>query len=217
VNTIEPTPKVGKVIDVFADVVCPFTHVGLSFLASYREEFGRSDVLLRIRAWPLELVNGEPLGRELLAEEIAELRAHIAPDLFAGFDPALFPMTSLPALALAARAYRVDLRRGEQVSMALRKALFEEGRNISDPGELGAIARAFDLSPPEAEDEVAVRADWDDGKARGVIGSPHFFVGQRAFFCPSLEIERVDGHLHIAIDRTAFSRFVDHCFETDRR
>ena len=55
------------------------------------------DVGLRLRAWPLELVNDAPLDADLIADEVAALRAHVAPDLFAGFDPQHFPKTSLPA------------------------------------------------------------------------------------------------------------------------
>ena len=54
-------------IEVFADVVCPFTHVGLRRLVDRRDELGASAVL-RVRAWPLELINGEPLAADLVAE-----------------------------------------------------------------------------------------------------------------------------------------------------
>src|SRR3954464_13451066 len=47
-------------IEVFADVACPFTHVGLCRLVARRRE-SNSDAVLWVRAWPLELVNGEPL------------------------------------------------------------------------------------------------------------------------------------------------------------
>ena len=56
---------------MFADVVCPFTHVGLRRLVEYRAQRHREDVAIRVRAWPLELVNGEQVPRELLVEEIS--------------------------------------------------------------------------------------------------------------------------------------------------
>ena len=202
-----------RTIEVFADVVCPFTHVGLKRLTHYRDEIGRDDVGLTVRAWPLELVNGERLSRELLSEEIHELRATVAPDLFAGFDPDLFPMTSLPALALANRAYRSSMRQGELVGLALRDALFEQGRDVSDPSELARIAEGFGLSEPDGSDEAAVRADLDAGRERGVVGSPHFFVGETGFFCPTLSIERVDGQMEITFDPEGFEAFIDRCFE----
>ena len=200
-----------QIIEVFADVVCPFTHVGLRRLVAFRAQVQREDVAIRVRAWPLELVNGEPVPQELLVAEIAELRQTVAPELFTAFDPELFPMSSLPALALGAMAYGVDLERGERVNLALREALFEEGRDLSDPAELlriGQLATVDDLRAGEAQ----VRADYAEGQARGVIGSPHFFVDGRGFFCPTLAIERVDGHLEISFDAEGFDEFMHSCF-----
>jgi predicted DsbA family dithiol-disulfide isomerase len=197
-----------RVLEVFADVWCPFTHVGLRRVVEQRGELGRDDVAVWVRAWPLELVNGEPLGADLVAEEIQALRESVAPDLFAGFNRERFPSTSLPALTLAASAYRRDIRTGEQVSLALRTALFEEGRDIGDPTELAAIAHAVKMEHPGAEDEQAIQDDWQEGRRRGVVGSPHFFVDHRGFFCPTLAINRVGGHLRITGDRDGFAAFV---------
>ena len=75
----------------------------------------RSTVVLRVRAWPLELVNGEPLAADLVAEEVRELREQVAPDLFAGFDPTRFPATSLPAMTSPPRR-TVGARRSANAS-----------------------------------------------------------------------------------------------------
>src|SRR5262245_37041024 len=210
--TVPGPLRVGAVtIEVFADVVCPFTHVGLRRLVEYRARMHRQDVAIRVRAWPLELVNAEQVPRELLVEEIAELQETVAPDLFTGFDPERFPMSSIPALALGAAAYRGDLQRGEQVSLALRDALFEGGRDLTDPAALlriGAPLTSDDLRAGEAD----VQADYAEGRARGVIGSPHFFVDGRGFFCPTLAIERVEGQMHISFDAAGFDEFVERCF-----
>jgi predicted DsbA family dithiol-disulfide isomerase len=200
-----------QLIEVFADVVCPFTHVGLRRLLAYRQQMQRVDVAIRVRAWPLELVNRERVPQHLLVEEVAELRHTVASDLFTGFRPELFPMSSLPALALAASAYGTDIKTGERVSVALREALFEEGRDITDPAELlriGQLATLDDTSGSEAD----VRADYAEGRARGVIGSPHFFVDGEGFFCPTLAIEQVDGHLSISYDAEGFDEFIRSCF-----
>ena len=55
-------------IEVFADIWCPFTHVGLRALAEERAHRGRTDVTLWVRAWPLELVNGAPMDGHHAAE-----------------------------------------------------------------------------------------------------------------------------------------------------
>lgn len=159
---------------------------------------------MRVRAWPLEWINGAALGHELAAREIVALRARVAPDLFAGFDAATFPRTSIPAFGLVAAAYALDESTGEAVSLALRDALFERGDDISDEGVLRAIGGPFGVEPLDRiEAESAVRADWDRGKERAVQGSPHFFVDDRGWFCPSLEITHEGERFDIKIaDKT---------------
>jgi len=97
--------------------------------------------------------------------------------------------------------------------VALRTALFEEGRDISDPRELAGIARAHGLDVPNRDAERSVRDDWHEGEQRGVVGSPHFFVGDQGFFCPTLNVTHVDGHLKVTVDLDAFSAFIATIFE----
>lgn len=198
-------------IEVFAEVLCPFTHVGLRRLVDRRAELGADDVL-RVRAWPLELVNGRPLAAGLVAEEVEELRAQVAPDLFSGFDATRFPTTSLPAFTLVDAAYRRSTQLGERVSLAVRAALFEEGRDIGSADVLDDIAAAHGLDPFVGVDRAAIVADWEEGQRRGVQGSPHFFVGDEGFFCPGLEIARVGDHLQISSDPVRFEAFISRAF-----
>jgi predicted DsbA family dithiol-disulfide isomerase len=200
-------------IEVYADVCCPFTHVGLRRLVERREQLGRRGEV-RVRAWPLELVNGEPVAAATVAEEVEALRAQVAPDLFTGFDADRFPSTTLPALALAAAGYRRAPEVGERVSLALRDALFEEGRDVADAGVLGDIGRAHGVAA-EPVDDAAVLAEWKEGRRRGVLGSPHLFTAGHDAFCPTLDIRRVDGELQIEADPSALERFVDLAFEVD--
>jgi predicted DsbA family dithiol-disulfide isomerase len=198
-------------IEVFADVLCPFTHVGLRRFVTRRESAARP-VALWVRAWPLEVVNGEPLAPDFVADEVEHLRAGVAPDLFAGFDPGAFPSTSVPALALSAAAYRHDQATGEAVALALRDLVFEQGRDIADPQVLDDVAARFGVTVEPADTDT-VAADHAEGKARGVVGSPHFFTPEGSFFCPSLDITRDDdGTLHVRFDQAGFERFVDACF-----
>jgi predicted DsbA family dithiol-disulfide isomerase len=198
-------------IEVFADVLCPFTHVGLRRFVQKRASAAR-DVVLWVRSWPLEVVNGEPLEAGFVADEVAELRAQVAPDLFGGFDPDAFPSTSLPALALGAAGYRRDATTGEAVALALRDLVFEQGRDVADRAVLDEVAARFGLDVTSTDVET-VTADHDEGVARGVVGSPHFFTPEGSFFCPSLDISRDDeGELHVRVDQRGFEQFVDACF-----
>ena len=115
------------------------------------------------------------------------------PDLFTGFSVDTFPTTSMAAFALTAAADRTgDSGVVEDVGMALRNAIFEDGVDIGEAESVAGIAGRFGLQPLDAAaTESAVRADWDEGKARGVVGSPHFFTPDgRSWFCPGLDISR---------------------------
>ena len=196
------------VIEVFADVRCPFAHVGLRRVVAERSRRG-INAPLYIRAWPLELVNDAPLDADVIGEEAEALRGQVAPNLFRRFDPDRFPTTSIPALALTAGAYAVAPHVGERVALALRWALFEEGRDISSPAVLLDVAETAGVPLPHNCEVDRVREDWAEGAARGVIGSPHFFVGPDGWFCPALAITRTDGSLHIANNQAALDQFID--------
>jgi predicted DsbA family dithiol-disulfide isomerase len=202
----------GPIIEVFADIWCPFAHVGLRAIEEQRARAERSDVAIRVRAWPLELVNGSPLDPGVTKEHADELRDQVAPDLFAHFDLERFPTSTLDALAMANRAYQTDLGIGERVSFALRDALFEEGRDISDPVVLEYLAHDLGVVMPDESDRAAVVADWEEGQRRGVRGSPHFFCGDTDVFCPSLDITKdPDEGLSIVRDASRLTEFVERC------
>lgn len=201
-----------RTIEVFADVTCPFTHVGLRRFVAKRAELGRDDVVLRVRCWPLEVVNGEPLDASFIAEEVDDIRAAVASDLFSGFSESSFPHTSLPALSLAAAADAADVLVGERVSLALRDALFEHGVDIADEGVLRSLAAEHGVDWADV-DEARVHADHAEGVQRHVIGSPHFFTPDGDFFCPGLAISRQDdGHLHVEPKAEVFDEFLAACF-----
>jgi predicted DsbA family dithiol-disulfide isomerase len=198
-------------IVVFADITCPFTHVGLRRLVAERDARRGSQPII-VSSWPLELVNAEPLRGAALAPKIAALQASVAPALFAGFDPEHFPETSLPALALVAAGYRHDAAAGERLSLAVRTALFEEGADIADPVVLDALATECGL-PGLVGDDQQVIDDWHRGEALHVTGSPHFFLpGGGDYFCPALSIGHGESGLTIAFDQAGFGEFLDAAF-----
>jgi predicted DsbA family dithiol-disulfide isomerase len=204
-----------KTVEVFADILCPFTHVGLHTLIDRRTERGLSEPRLRIRAWPLELVNGQPLDAKHIGAEITALRASVRPDLFTGFSVDTFPSTSMAGFALSAAADRTgNPVVAEEVGMALRDAVFEFGLDIGRPEVVAPIAAQFNLEPLDIDSTAAaVRADWDEGRARGVIGSPHFFTGDDgSWFCPGLAISRDDVGNFIIAWKQGSEAFVDSVF-----
>lgn len=198
-------------IEVFADIWCPFTHVGLHAIADARRAAGCVDVTLRARAWPLELVNEHPMDPAAAAANAAALRAQVAPELFGRVDTGHFPRSTLEALALTEAAYRVGPAAGEACAFALRDALFERGLDVSDTSVLAAIAGDVGIPLPDDTDRAAVRASWEAGRRRGVVGSPHFFCGDQDAFCPSLDLHRDDAGLTAQLDPAALGAFIDRC------
>jgi predicted DsbA family dithiol-disulfide isomerase len=175
-------------------------------LAARRRHAASGFVL--VRAWPLEWVNGAPVPSALVEEEVEALRAEVAPEAFAGFSRSAFPQSSIPAFGLVAAGYAVSPDVGEALGLAVRDALFEQGLDVSDPRVLAALAARHDVVPLEATAaQAAVRADWQRGKARGVKGSPHFFVGAQDWFCPSLRIDKHDGNYRVSLEQESVDNF----------
>lgn len=201
-------------LEVFADIWCPFAHVGLRALAAERDRRGRDDVVLWVRAWPLELVNGAPMDGHHAAVRAKALREQVSPDQFASVAPDNFPSTTLPALALVSRAYTVDARLGERATFLVRDALFEHGLDIADPTVLQRLADELGIGLPEDADRARVLADHAEGQERGVKGSPHFFGPHGDVFCPALQISRDENDDFVILaDRQRLTEFVDRCFE----
>lgn len=195
-------------VEVFADITCPFAHVGLKRVAAHLAAVDPAASLI-VRAWPLEWVNGEPLAVESVVAKARALSDQLGVDDFGGLDPRSWPATTLPALELVALAYERDPQTGRAVSLELRAALFEQGRNIADEEVLAMMAGRHGLRPHTGIG-ATVQADYDDGRARGVQGSPHFFVGDRDFFCPALELGHdADGQLSARFDDRGLADFLD--------
>ena len=133
------------VVEVFADVACPFTHVGLRRFVERRAELGRGDVTLWVRAWPLEIVNGEPLDPHFIAEEVDDIRRAGRADIVRWIRRGFVSRQFAARLALAAAAYEQDLATGERVSLALRDLLFERGVDIADAEVLRRLAADHDV------------------------------------------------------------------------
>ena len=199
------------VIEVFAEVGCPFTHVGLRRFVQRRTQLGRDDVRLHVRSWPLELVNGAPMDPTFIAEEVDDIRSGFDDSLFVGFRAESFPATSLPAFALTVAAYQRDVATGEAVSLAVRDLLFERGVDVADTAVLADLAEEHGVAA-DLQDHAAVLAEYRVGQQRGVVGSPHFFTPGGDFFCPSLDVSRdAGGHLRITADPAGFDDFVSAC------
>lgn len=205
-------------VEVFADITCPFTHVGLRQVV--RELDSSADII--VRAWPLELVNGDPLDVTAVQAKIDALRNQLDMDVFRGFDPQYWPRTTVPALNLVAAAYGQGPVVGLDVSLAIRDALFERGQDIGNPAVLAELAVEWGLSTPDVFPSQQVRDDYAEGLRREVTGSPDFWLGGEngmEFFCPSLDLEHdAAGDLRASFDTSGLARFISRVreFETSQ-
>ena len=194
-------------VEVYADITCPFTHVGLKRVVQHVSDMSEPAEVI-VRAWPLEWVNGAPLDLEAVLVKAAALTDQLGVDDFSGLRADAWPATTIPALNLAASAYERDAATGLAVSLDLRSALFERGENVGDLDVLARIAAAHDLAPPATETSATVQIDYDGGRERGVKGSPHFFVASDDFFCPALDLGHdADGHLTARFDADMLAEF----------
>jgi len=197
-----------RTVEVFADITCPFTHVGLSRVATLLANSGAS-VDLRVRAWPLEWVNGAPLAAAAVAVKAAALREGLGIDQFSGLDTDHWPSTTIPALNLAASARQAGSAIGLAVSRELRDALFERGTDIADLAVLAEMASRHGLPIPTVEPSQSVLDDYAEGKSRGVRGSPDFFIGNDEFFCPALDLGHDEyGNLTAQFDMRGLEAFM---------
>jgi predicted DsbA family dithiol-disulfide isomerase len=194
-------------IEVWADITCPFAYVGLRHVVDHLAEVDGS-VAVIVRSWPLEWVNGTGLAFDGVEAKAAALREQLGVDLFNGLAAESWPSSTIPALALAAAAYDLDNATGLAVSQDLRRALFELDADISDVGVLHEIGRAHGVEFDPGDDR-AVRADYENGQARGVRGSPHYFVADTDFFCPALDLGHdAENHLTARFDPDNLARFL---------
>lgn len=199
-------------IEVFADITCPFTHVGLTRVADQLAALG-ADAELIVRAWPLEWVNGEVFTADAVAAKITVLSEQLGVEAFAGFDPDTWPRTSIPALGLCAEAARAGAAAGLAMALDVRAALFERGADITDERVLATLADRHGLASPslgDADDpHPDVVADYTEGRRRGVRGSPDFWVGETEYFCPALDLSHDEsGHLVAHFDPDGLADFV---------
>lgn len=196
-------------VEVFADITCPFTHVGLKRVVEHVAELDHPiDVI--VRAWPLEWVNGAGLDVVAVQAKAVALHDHLGVDDFAGLRPDRWPATTIPALDLAGAAYERDAATGLAVSIELREALFERGLDVSDRRVLAEIATSHEVALPGApvSPSAAVLADYEAGRSRGVSGSPHFWVDHDDFFCPALDLGHdADGNITARFDTDGLARF----------
>jgi 2-hydroxychromene-2-carboxylate isomerase len=172
-----------KTIELYYDVVCPY-----AYLASTRVEAVAARAGARVEWKPILLGGllkalwpaGEPFSNASKARiallDILRWAEHWGVEL--RFPPG-HPRRTLDAMRLLVAAGE----RRRDLSHALYRAYWVEGRDVADRSVLRAIA-GDDLCARIDDPGVkeALRAATDAALARGVFGVPTFFVEDQLFF-----------------------------------
>ena len=125
----------------------------------------RGRATLRIRPFPLELIDGESAPRDILDQEwwLAAIQEPVAD--FAPYSGDDWPTTTLPAFEAAWCAARQGEEAHASYDLRVRRAFFAEGRNIGRWDVLREIAEETGLDCDQFNQDVA------SGEARvAVVG-----------------------------------------------
>lgn len=174
-------------IVVWSDISCPWATAAVYHLHGARARLGlEGTVTLDHRAFPLELLNRRPTPKAVVDAEIPVVGA-LAPDF--GFSlwtgpEAGYPNTVLLALEAVQAAREQSLAASDRLDLALRRALFVEGRHVGMRHVILDVA----VRVPEV-DAAALESALDDGRGRRAVidqwravpdaeiqGSPHLFL-----------------------------------------
>jgi len=169
------------VLTVFSDLHCPWAYVFSIRLRRARTAVGEPPVAWR--CWPLELVNDRGTPWETISQEVPVL-TQLEPDHFAPPRRQTWPSTLLPAMeALKVAGELGGPEAADRYDEAARRAFFLDRRDLSIRPTLAEIAAETGLDRTrflDAFDAVGHRrsvvADWQEGRRRGVEGSPHVFL-----------------------------------------
>jgi len=185
-------------ITVFSDYVCPFCYLGRESLRQYQRERDRP---LEIDWHPFDLRAGkrdedgeiDPSvddGKDEDYYEQARENVRRLQEQF-GVEMAAELRTDVDSLPAQLASYHVRTTRPYEEWLAFDEALFEamwqDGRDLGDPGVLADVAADVGLDPAEIRDAVEdpglreeVEGLFEEARRQGVRGVPTFAVDGHA-------------------------------------
>ena len=204
-------------LTVFSDLHCPWAYVFSIRLRRARAGVGQPPVAWR--CWPLELVNERGTPWDSLSLEIPVL-TQLEPDHFAPPRRETWPSTLLPAMeALKVVGELGGPQAADRFDEVARRAFFLDRRDLSIRPTLldlaagaGLDREAFQVAFDGGGHRRGVIADWQEGRRRGVEGSPHAFLPDgSAVFNPGIgKIDWVHGiPVPREVDEGAIARLLD--------
>jgi predicted DsbA family dithiol-disulfide isomerase len=158
-------------VTLFTDLNCPFCYATEQRL----ERLGITDEI----AWrgvehepelPAPMALDDPEIAAELAEEVRSVRTR-APEVAIALPPG--KANTAAGLLATAAAMRIDAVRGSGFRQAVYRAFWRDGRDVSDPAVLEALARDHGLpalrsGPEDAVTVASWRLEWERSPLRGV-------------------------------------------------
>lgn len=213
--------KNSLIVDIVADVVCPWCYVGVkSFLASRDAMADEFDIAARFR--PYQLNPGLPaagVDRHQFyrakfpdAEGLAAAREAIRENARASgfdFDPAAPGL--LPNTVKAHQIIRLAHFTGvpERAVLAIYRAFWDDLKDIGDEKTLVDIARQSGIDDGLAaaalasgEDAAMIEAETESFRQAGVSGVPTFIVNERTGFSGGMPPQQLTAALRRAAEIT---------------
>jgi predicted DsbA family dithiol-disulfide isomerase len=138
----------------WGEYYCPWTYVATVRLHAIMPEL-RGRATLRLRPFPLELIDGTSAPRDILDQEwwLAAIQEPAAP--FAPYRGDDWPTTTMPAFEAAWCAARQGDEAHAVFDLQVRRAFFAEGRNIGRWDVLHEIATETGLDRQRFDQDVA--------------------------------------------------------------
>ncbi len=149
-------------ITIWSDLRCPWAYVAVIRLHRMRDHLRADRVEFEHRAYPLELADRSRLDGRRMTGEIVAL-AQLEPTAFSSYPNESWPTTYLPAFEAQKWGFSLGQDIGERFDLALRRAFFLHGHNLSLRHEILAVADAEGLG----SDQLA--AALDDGRFRKAV------------------------------------------------
>lgn len=169
-------------ITIWSDLYCPWAYVAVLRLHRMRSHLGADRVVFDLRSYPLELTDHRYLDTDLAHSEVVAL-AQLEPTAFSGHPGLSWASTRLPAFEAQKWGFSLGQEIGEGFDLALRRAVFLHGHDLSLRHELLAVAAAEGLMAEQlgaALDDgrfrKAVMADFADAQDLPIEGSPQVFL-----------------------------------------
>ena len=146
----------------WGEYYCPWTYVATVRLQTVAPDY-RGRVRLRLRPYPLELIDGTSAPRDILEQEwwLAAIQEPAAP--FAPYRSADWPTTTMPAFEGAWCAARQGDDAFSEYDRRVRRAFFAESRNIGKRETVLDVAREAGL------DMARFTRDFANDEARAAV------------------------------------------------